>query len=239
VDDLAFRSAPRISQARFTRILQDAGSPAVAEAQVLYTVPLTHGLDPAVALAFFKKESSYGTAGVNVTHDLKNVGNLRRAQLAGRGQIVATAKGNFVRYASWAEGLDDWCRLIVSRYIGRGLHTVRAALPVYAPSSDGNDPFRYAQQVIDLVTAWQDKPVAPVEPWQLWGAAFPLPVEQRGWSIPRLWLENAPWLGAATSPEMYVDRRPGKAVSMQCFEGGWIIYEQATGLAHLGQRGKR
>ncbi len=54
--------------------------PAASDAAALYRIPLDRSLDPAVALAFFAHESTYGTAGVAV-HS-RNWGNLRRGPRA-------------------------------------------------------------------------------------------------------------------------------------------------------------
>lgn len=147
--DLTFLAPPRISSALFARILADAHSPAMREAAVCYATALTFGLDPAIALGFFHHESTYGTAGAAVA--TKNWGNLRRSQ----GRAIGMLNG-FATYRSWADSLHDWCTLIANTYvIGRGLTTVRAALHVYAPSSDGNAPTRYADSVMADVARWQ------------------------------------------------------------------------------------
>lgn len=145
--DLTLASPPRISAATFARILADAGSPALPESATCYEAVRGHGLDPAVALAFFQHESSYGLRGIAARS--RNWGNLRRGKRASR--II----DGFAHYACWLDGLEDWCDLMQRRYIGQGLPSVRAALPVYAPSSDGNKPQRYADAVCALVARWQ------------------------------------------------------------------------------------
>lgn len=73
------------------------------------------------------------------------------------------------------------------------------------------------------------------DPWAAWGDAFPLAEEQRAWSIPQAWL-RAGDLGAATSPEIYIDTRPGYGISIQTFACGWIVYEQANGAISIARR---
>lgn len=155
MNDLTFLSPARISAARFRRVLDGYQSPAAPDAEHLYQLLVQAGLDPAVALAFFVHESSCGTAGkARVT---KNWGNLRRSQ----GRAIGTYQG-FAAYALWSDSLLDWCALLKGRYIARGLDTIGKAIPVYAPSSDGNAPARYTQIVCDLVAAWMasDQPHA-------------------------------------------------------------------------------
>lgn len=144
---LTFLHTPRISRERFRAVL--AHSPALPEADACYDICVSTGLDPAVALAFFRHESSYGTQGRAIA--TRNWGNIRRSQ----GRAKAVVNG-FAMYASWADSLADWCELIKARYVGHGLTTVEAAIPVYAPSSDGNAPARYIAAVRAAVAAWEE-----------------------------------------------------------------------------------
>lgn len=152
-DALTFVAAPRISAEQFTRVLFRAGSPAAADANALYQIITSYGLEPAVALAFFAHESRYGTLGVCKQYATFNWGNVRTAFDGRRG--VQLQQPYFFQFTSWAAGLTDWCERMLRRYVEeKGLTTVAAALPVYAPSSDGNAPARYARAVADLVAQW-------------------------------------------------------------------------------------
>lgn len=71
--------------------------------------------------------------------------------------------------------------------------------------------------------------------WALWGDAFPLPLEQRGWGIPTLWRANATALGAARSREVWID----PVTSIQTFAGGVIVYEKLPDRASLLRRVQR
>ena len=146
--DLTFRSPPRIPLATFARVLDAAHSPATPEASACYTAVTAYGLDPAIALAFFRHESSYGTAGI--ARQTKNWGNLRK----GQGHQAHNLSG-WAWYRCWADSAADWAALITGYYIPRGLTTIRLALPVYAPSSDHNNPYSYAQAVEKSVASWQ------------------------------------------------------------------------------------
>ncbi len=133
---LTFRSQPRISQAQFARVLERFHSPCAPIAAECYAIIRRHGLDPAVALAFFGHESVFGTRGVAV--ETLNWGNVRTAFRAER--AAGTHPRNFVIFRNWQDGIHDWCERINERYINeRGLDTVEKAIPVYAPSSDGNN----------------------------------------------------------------------------------------------------
>lgn len=136
----------------FIEVLRAAKSPALPEAEACYDICVAAGIDPAVALAFFQHESTYGKKGL-ATSTL-NWGNIRRSQGRGVNKVIP-GRGQFAHYTSWAASLADWCDLIKSKtYIGRGLTTVALVLPVYAPSSDNNKPERYAAAVASAVTLW-------------------------------------------------------------------------------------
>jgi hypothetical protein len=148
---LPFRCAPRISQMTFTGVLVRYKSPCAPIAAECYAIICEHGLDPAVALAFFGHESVFGTRGI--APSTRNWGNVRTPMRPER--VVGTHPRNFAIFRTWQDGLRDWCERINIRYIdGRGLDTVEKAIPVYAPASDGNNVTRYIEHVNQLVAAW-------------------------------------------------------------------------------------
>ncbi|NJN17250.1 MAG: glucosaminidase domain-containing protein [Oscillochloris sp.] len=151
---LSFVSPPRISQQAFVQILRNGGSPATSAGPELYDIIVAYGLDPAVALAFFKHESQFCTTGRCARDGLQNWGMLRRAVKASRG---AGSVGGFARYGSWQDSVRDWCELILGRYVNRGLDTVEKAVPVYAPRSDGNVPESYINTIRRLVASWSGR----------------------------------------------------------------------------------
>jgi len=150
--DLTFYGPQRISAALFVRVLKDAKSPAFLEAPTLAMIPLQYGIDRAVALAFFKHESSYGKVGV-ATHT-RGWGNLRKGMGRSNGVYTSPVSGTFATYATYADSLIDWCELIHYYVSSLNLRTVRPALRRYAPSSDGNNPDAYGNAVIAQVNAW-------------------------------------------------------------------------------------
>ena len=149
---LTFAAEPRITLTRFTRALTTQHSPAAPEAAACYQTCVQFGLDPAIALAFFWHESQFATDPRAIAIRTRNWGNLRNTQ----GRAYQEAEG-FAWYHTWQGGLADWCALIKSRYIARGLDTVETAIPVYAPSSDNNKPAAYIAAVRDLVSTWSQQ----------------------------------------------------------------------------------
>lgn len=152
-NDLAFISEQRISERQFISVLERAGSPAAPDAQRLAEIPPIYDIDRAVALAFFEYESSFGKAGICKEFNTRNWGMVRRP--FDPASAIGSTPHPFAIYSNWPSGLHDWCRRIRGRYVAEGLTTVRKALPVYAPSSDGNRPQRYADAVVAAVVRWQ------------------------------------------------------------------------------------
>jgi hypothetical protein len=141
---------PRISVVQFTLVLTAANSPAAAENPgQLYSICRQSHLDPAIALAFFGHESSFGLEGQAIR--TKNWGNIRK----GQGRHIVN-KGGMAYYANWTDSLVDWCSLINRLYIQAWKRTtVPAVLDKYAPPEDHNDPTSYAAAVAAFITRWQ------------------------------------------------------------------------------------
>ena len=211
--DLTLAAPPRIPRARFAAVLAEARSPAAPAADACFAAIVAQGIDPAIGLAMFRHESGCGCAGVAVK--TRNWGNLRKSM--GRAHHVADG---WAWYSSWPDGAADWAALMRA-YVGRGLTTVRAAIPVYAPSSDHNAPESYSAAVLAAVAAWQAD-AAQADPWQAWGAEFPLPEEQRGYAIPRRWAQEGD-LGAAVSDEI-----PTAQGAARLFARGAVLWSRAS-----------
>jgi hypothetical protein len=136
---------PSISADLINQVLSVAGSPAAGTGQSLYDLSRESGIDDAYALAVFEKESSFGTSGAGFeNHALGNI------VCAG----YPTCNGRFRAYASWQDGYQDFYRLISQEYVARGLSTVEAITPVYAPSSE-NDTGLYISQVCQSMLAFR------------------------------------------------------------------------------------
>ncbi len=141
---------PRIQFTTFEYLLKQAKSPAYPEAQKCWNAIRAHGVDPAFALAQFRQESSYGTAGIAVGN--KSWGNIRRG-------------GVFVSYSSWEAGAEDYAAL-VSGYLYAGdssFNTARKLPYRYAPSADHNNPANYGRNLVAFIGAFitLDKSLAP------------------------------------------------------------------------------
>lgn len=146
---LTLLNPPRISLPAFARVLADAGSPARPEAAACYASGLRYGIDPAILLAIFRHESQFATDPNAVTIRAgRNWGALRRG-----GRAYQIANG-FAWYRTWADGADA-CAALLARYHARGIATIEAAIPIYAPSSDGNKPAAYIAAIRADIGRWQ------------------------------------------------------------------------------------
>lgn len=137
---------PSLSAAFIDRVLATYGSPAVGLGRALVADSKQYEIDDAYALAFFLHESSFGTTGV--ARFTRSLGNIICSG-------YPTCFQGFRSYASWQVGAWDWFRLIRYEYVPRGLTTVQAIVPVYAPASDHNDVPDYIAAVVRAVATWR------------------------------------------------------------------------------------
>lgn len=124
---------------------------AYGSGQVFWELGIAYNIDPAYLLAFFKKESSFGmddnwSGKRNNTH---NIGNIICTD-NWKGECV----GRFRKYNTWGEGAKDWYSLMSRKYNGMDIYSI---LDIYAPIEDGNNPTRYANQVIQLTQQWKTR----------------------------------------------------------------------------------
>jgi N-acetylmuramoyl-L-alanine amidase len=147
---LVVGTLPRISPERFRAVLEQAGSPAAGEAEACWRAVAREGVDPLFALAVFRHESRYGTAGLVPQYGLRNPGATRTSRTGVGEPVQIPGRGQFWRYPSWAEGFRDLAYRLVDPtfvYRQRGLDTVGEIIPVWAPASDGNVPEAYIRAV--------------------------------------------------------------------------------------------
>lgn len=136
---------PTVTAARINRILCQNHSPACGTGQSLYRLGLKYGINPAVALAFFNEESTYGRFGVATV--TRSLGNIRCT----RGYKCIDG---FRAYRSWVQGYQDWYRLIRYLYINTWhLTTIPQIVVRYAPSSENNTSL-YVRNVENFVRAY-------------------------------------------------------------------------------------
>lgn len=143
---------PSLSATQILRVLQSYNSPAATPefAAQLYDLGIKYGVNPAYALAFFVEESQCGTQGVAV--DAHSLGNIRYTDSAS--PVTYGNDQGYRSYTSWRDGAEDWYWIIRTYYLNQGVRDVYAVTPIYAPSTDNNNPQLYAQTVSQLVQKW-------------------------------------------------------------------------------------
>jgi len=138
---------PTVSAVFINRVLLAYHSPASGLGSTLYADGVHFDLDPVYALAFFLHEDGLGTTGWGaVNHSLGNT----------RCTAGYACRGGYRAYASWSAGFWDWFMLLRVQYVNIWhLLTIEQIVPVYAPSSDGNDVQGYITAIQTAVQAWR------------------------------------------------------------------------------------
>ena len=153
--DYRVKGSPTITVAFINTVLAFYHSPAMDTGQALYDGGRTYNIDPVYALAFFLHESRFGTTGVaRVTRSLGNI----------RCSAGYRCLEGYRAYRHWEESYLDWYQLILYGYVqgsvtiplvGHVCLTVGQIIPVYAPSSDGNNVESYIHTVEYAVSIWR------------------------------------------------------------------------------------
>ncbi len=138
---------PTISADRVNGILAAYQSPLQGHGKDILALSEKYRIDDAVALAFFVMESRAGTQGEAVT--THSFGNLRPMS-------NEPSRDGYRYYDSWVDGAVEWFSLMRSLYVDQmKLHTVADIVPIYAPSTDNNDPPTMSTGILQLVDCWR------------------------------------------------------------------------------------
>lgn len=156
--DMPMKGPPTITPEKIDQVLKSFNSPASGLGQHIYDEGVKRGINPAVALAFFVQESSAGTKGVAA--ETNSWGNIK-------GEGPAGSYKGFRSYDNFAQGVDDWYRLIDDKYLapksegGRGYTHLSQVISTYAPGSDNNNERAYVANVKGMVQGWEQSSTKP------------------------------------------------------------------------------
>jgi len=132
-------AAPRISYARFLGLLNSKNSPAVAESKSIWDYFVAQSVDPSFALAQYRVESQYGTAGyAKITKSWGNMLYDSTLTLLASGQY---APGNGFTYAKYSNHLDaakDYARYLHNYAEVRGKETIYEATAEWIGKTPGS-----------------------------------------------------------------------------------------------------
>ena len=154
----SFVGKPTLTAAFINRVLASYGSPAAGKGQALYDLGVKYGIDPAFALAFFMHESLFGTTG-----EARKTLSLGNERCISDRPCIDPERGGYAQMWSWEDGFNHWYRLILYGYVygdvtipiaGHPCLTIEQAIPVYAPSSDGNNEQVYISGLQHELQVW-------------------------------------------------------------------------------------
>ncbi len=138
-------NAPCLSALQIEAELRRRNSPAFGFGKAFEKWGKHYGVRPAVALAFFRMESNWGTKGIAAK--TKSIGNIRFTPWSGSGIKYENYKG-FRKYASWEDGIKDFFWLISSKnYAAGGMKTLKQVISKYEPSNAE----KYQQVVVNYL----------------------------------------------------------------------------------------
>ena len=104
---------PRITAARFKELLKTKSSPAVAESDQVFAILVAQGVDPSFALAQFRVESQYGTAGhAKVTGSWGNMLWDRNLTILASGKYSPGNGYTYAVYDNYVDAITDYSRYI-------------------------------------------------------------------------------------------------------------------------------
>ena len=131
-------SAPCISAERIDEILAANDSPAAGTGKAFYDYGLKYGIDPTVALAFFREESTFGKFGA--ANRTKSIGNIRYYDTADPNDAAycPTQRNDngFCSYDSWEQGIEHFYKYINGPlYVAAGNNTLEEIVPIYISAS--------------------------------------------------------------------------------------------------------
>ncbi len=142
---------PTITIAEIDLILERVNSPILPYSGDVYAYGVQYGIDPVFALAFWMKESREASDG-SIAAVYHNPGYTEG--LAGDPRC-----GRWACWPTWPEGIAGWYHYMRVFFVNRGITTVEAILPIYAPSSENNTS-GYIVFVLQHVAQWRAESAA-------------------------------------------------------------------------------
>ncbi len=164
-------AAPRISAIKFRQLLQSKNSPAVPEATAVYANLVNNGVDVSFALAQFRVESQYGTAGF--AKETGSWGNmLWDSNLCLHAKPIGTntvpyvtkttssgAKYTYATYTSYVDAVEDYSNYLHWYITKYNLTTIYGATARWIGKIPGSTfHISYVNTVINDMTDYEYDP---------------------------------------------------------------------------------
>lgn len=130
-DQYSIVGKPGVDVAFINQILTHYHSPAVGKGQLFYDEGVKYGIDPVYALAFFMRDSIFGTVGL--ARATRSLGPLPMPTTATAIKACSCQNRNGYRsYATWDASIADWFRYMHDYYVTQlGLTTVSEIVSLY------------------------------------------------------------------------------------------------------------
>ena len=131
---------------------QLGNSPLAPYSDLIAQLSQENKIDPAMILAIWRQDSSYGTAGAGKTN--KNPGNVRCGSAkSGPGWVCATnsKSGAFRKYDDYGTAIKDWYNVVGKGKRLSTAKTIRALIKTYAPPTDNNNTQAYINFVMNFI----------------------------------------------------------------------------------------
>lgn len=155
----SLENQPTLSQSAFVNLINSLGTPVSSEggfALCAYNEAIRYGVDPLYMLAFARKETGIGTAGIGQTSEDKNLFGMT---VGTKGDPTIddniASDGKFKVYTSYCQSVTDWDAYIRNYYFSKSLFTPNQIIPIYAPTSDGNNVEQYISDVNNFVNQYR------------------------------------------------------------------------------------
>jgi hypothetical protein len=160
-------AAPRISLTKFTELLKSKNSPAVAEAPIVFNRLVEQGVDVSFALAQFRVESQYGTAGFAA--ETGSWGNMlwdRSLTILASGTLVkpvrlsdgTTRNYTYATYNNYLDAITDYARYIHWYITQYGLTTIYGATGRWIGHTGDAGHLAYVQNIINDMILYEYNP---------------------------------------------------------------------------------
>ncbi|MHB8600520.1 MAG: glucosaminidase domain-containing protein [Ktedonobacteraceae bacterium] len=131
-DGYSIQGKPTVDATFINQILTQYHSPAAGNGQLFYNEGVKYGIDPIYALAFFMRDSTFGTVGLaRATHSLGPIPTPTTST------CHCTDFHGYRSYTTWQDGITDWFHYMHDYYLQQmGLTTVSQIVSVYVTTND-------------------------------------------------------------------------------------------------------
>nr|HET6901769.1 hypothetical protein [Ktedonobacteraceae bacterium] len=154
-DQYSIVGKPTVTVAFINQILTQYHSPAIGKGQLFYDAGVKYGIDPIYALAFFMRDSTFGTVGL--ARATRSLGPLPMSDTA----TACHCQGlqGYRSYASWDASITDWFHYMHDYYVKQmGLTTVSQIVSIYLRTNDSL-AIQFAIKAIESrVDLWRKPP---------------------------------------------------------------------------------